>query len=83
MVEKNKALSPVSPKESARILREMPERVMRSRYALRWKPVNEDGKIIHAAKCRWVILGFEDPDVLELEGRILPKPPDEHDQRFP
>ena len=28
MVEKNKALSPVSPKESARILREMPERVM-------------------------------------------------------
>ena len=45
--------------------------------------MNEDGKIIHAAKCRWVILGFEDPDVLELEGRILPKPPDEHDQRFP
>ena len=68
MVEKNKALSPVSPKESARILREMPERVMRSRYALRWEPVNEDGKITHAAKCRWVVLGFEDPDVLELEG---------------
>ena len=68
MIQKNQALTPLTLEESNRIRRELPERIVRSRYALRRKPVDDATGITFKAKCRWVIIGFDDPDILELEG---------------
>lgn len=54
--------------DSREISATMPERIMRSRYAMRWKPVDTADGIHHEAKVRWIMIGFDDPDVLELEG---------------
>ena len=53
----------------------MPERFLPTRLALRRKPVDPEDNVDeelrigddYKAKCRWIIVGFHDPDILELE----------------
>ena len=65
MVTKNQAMTPLSLMESRRTMEEHPDRIVRSRYHMRWKPVDHASGIEYEPKVRWIILGFEDADVLE------------------
>ena len=60
-------------KESRDFRRAHPEHVLRTRYVDRWKPTDNGGVI---AKSRIVILGFQDPQVYQLE-RSAPTPTNE------
>ena len=68
-----KSMRVLSIQESQRILQEKPDRIIPSRYHFRWKPVDEGGIISKVPKARWILIGFKDPDILELE-RIAPTP---------
>ena len=67
MLDKNKALTPMSVVESARIRHEEPDRIIPSRLALRRKTVDDEKGIHYQAKARWIMVGFHDPDVFSLE----------------
>eukprot|EP00971_Amphidinium_carterae_P336232 6472477-Amphidinium_carterae.2 len=69
MIKINKGLRPLSLSESLDIYNNKPHRVVKSRMMLRWKPVETEHTIIRKPKARWIILGHQDPDALELEGR--------------
>jgi hypothetical protein len=68
-----KSMRVLSMEESQQVLATQSDRIIPSRFHFRWKPVDEDGKIVHQAKCRWILIGFKDPDVVELE-RSAPTP---------
>ena len=63
----------MSVPESRDFRRKHPEHVLRTRYVDRWKPTDDGGVI---AKSRIVILGFQDPQVYQLE-RSAPTPTNE------
>ena len=66
------AVTIISPEAAATIRRETPDRIVPSRHVYREKP-GEGLGADSAAKCRWCVLGFHDPDLLELE-RASPTP---------
>ena len=68
-----KSMRVLSMEESQQVLATKSDRIIPSRFHFRWKPVDEDGKIVHQAKCRWILIGIKDPDILELE-RSAPTP---------
>lgn len=51
------------PEAAAKIRAEMPHRIMGSRMVRRWKKAIDGSR---KAKSRWCILGFQDPDLLDL-----------------
>ena len=63
----------LTPEESNKVRREKADRIIPSRFHFRWKPIDQDGSITRVAKCRWIIVGFHDPDIMELE-RSAPTP---------
>lgn len=69
-----KAITILSEEESERILRLHPDRVLRSRYAEKYKAM--DPGIPDIAKSRWCVLGFDDPDI-EFLVRTSPAPESE------
>ena len=68
-----KSMRVLSLRESQEIVREKPDRIIPSRYHFRWKPVDEGRVISKVPKARWILIGFKDPDILELE-RSAPTP---------
>ena len=68
-----KSMRVLSIEESRRVRQDKYDCIIPSRFHLRWKPVDEGGVITHQGKCRWIIIEFHDPDVLELE-RSAPTP---------
>eukprot|EP00971_Amphidinium_carterae_P349984 6491327-Amphidinium_carterae.1 len=66
VIHENKALRPLSVKESREMLEKFPERVVRSRFHYRMKPKDSEKGIDYVHKVRWVLLGFEDPDVHDM-----------------
>eukprot|EP00971_Amphidinium_carterae_P190068 3772849-Amphidinium_carterae.6 len=69
MIHVNKGLTPMTLKHSLDIYSNELNRVVKSRMMLRWKPVETETTIIRKPKARWIILGHQDPDALELNGR--------------
>eukprot|EP00971_Amphidinium_carterae_P170330 3374854-Amphidinium_carterae.1 len=69
MITVNQGLRPLSLEESFDIYTNKENRIVKSRLMLRWKPVETETTIIRKPKARWIILGHQDPDALELEGR--------------
>ena len=67
------AVTFISPKAAEVIRRDHPDRIIPSRYVYRNKPGEGFGSE-PSAKCRWCVLGFRDPDLLELQ-RAAPTPP--------
>lgn len=67
MLNKNKAMVPLTLEESQEAWEKFPERSMRSRYHKRWKPIDDATGVTRKAKARWIVLGFGDQDVLHLE----------------
>merc|ERR1712117_634989 len=61
-------MTPMSMEESNRIRKEKPNRIVRSRLHLRRKPTETPEGLEYNPKARWIIIGFEDPDVFQLEG---------------
>ena len=71
-LEGGNAIEFVTDKEEiARVLRDLPHRIMPSRFILtkKMKEINQTWK----AKARWILLGHKDPDVLKPE-RYSPTP---------
>eukprot|EP00971_Amphidinium_carterae_P349279 6490939-Amphidinium_carterae.1 len=68
MVHEHQGLLPLTEKESARIRAEKSDRIIPSRFHWRWKPESQGDKVIKVPKCRWILIGFKDPDVLVLDG---------------
>ena len=60
----------MTEKESAEFRRQRPERVLPTQWVDRWKP-QDDGS--RKAKSRLVVLGWKDPDILQVE-RSAPTP---------
>ena len=75
----------LSPSESERVRKEKPEKIMRSRYVITKKPVEdhaiEDARATNdlldhpegppaKAKCRHVMMGFSEENILDLETTI-------------
>eukprot|EP00971_Amphidinium_carterae_P121859 2413179-Amphidinium_carterae.4 len=69
MLRTNAALEVLTWEESNRVRREEPDRIVRSRYYMKWKEVDTPEGVEYKAKCRWILIGFEDPDFLWLDGR--------------
>eukprot|EP00971_Amphidinium_carterae_P344931 6485618-Amphidinium_carterae.1 len=69
MININKGLTPMTLQRSFDIYNNKPDRVVKSRLMLRWKPVETETTIIRKPKARWIMLGHQDPDALKLEGR--------------
>ena len=67
MIQKNKAMTPLTMEESTAIWQEKSDRIVRSRCHLRRKPVDTATGMAFVPKARWIVLGFEDPDVFQLE----------------
>eukprot|EP00971_Amphidinium_carterae_P153242 3037908-Amphidinium_carterae.2 len=66
VITENQALRPLSVEESREMLRKFPDRVVRSRFHYRMKPKDSPEGISYVHKVRWVLLGFEDPDVHDM-----------------
>eukprot|EP00969_Alexandrium_andersonii_P008143 354343-Alexandrium_andersonii.AAC.1 len=58
-----KAMTVMTPEQSDRFEAVHPECVLKSDWVEKWKPLGEGG---YKAKSRLVVLGYEDPMVLEL-----------------
>ena len=83
----NGAVKILSVEESREFLRQYPDQVIDSRFVDRYKPkevdVNslaaykkkaiEEGHLEHSAKSRWCVVGWQDPQVMEVE-RSSPTP---------
>eukprot|EP00971_Amphidinium_carterae_P294716 5852223-Amphidinium_carterae.2 len=71
MLFRSKAMSVLSVEESEKIWPEHPNRIISSRLHLRYKPVEGSSgfRMRHVAKCRWILIGYQDPDALALETR--------------
>eukprot|EP00971_Amphidinium_carterae_P123809 2452147-Amphidinium_carterae.1 len=67
VIEENGALEPLSLQESQDMLRKHPEHVVRSRFHYRMKPKDTEMGIDYVHKVRWVLLGFEDPDLHNMQ----------------
>lgn len=67
MLYQTKAVAPLTLNESQDARAKFPVRIMRSRYQRRWMPIGDVAGVTRKAKARWVVLGFEDQDVLHLE----------------
>eukprot|EP00971_Amphidinium_carterae_P122614 2427689-Amphidinium_carterae.1 len=69
MIKVNQGLRPLTLQQSLDIYTNKSHRIVKSRMMLRWKPVETETTIIRKPKARWIILGHQDPDALDLEGR--------------
>eukprot|EP00974_Lingulodinium_polyedra_P112493 10883174-Lingulodinium_polyedra.AAC.1 len=58
-----KAMTVLNHEQSAAFEAEHPECVLKSDWVEKWKPLDDGG---HKAKSRLVVLGYEDPMVLDL-----------------
>eukprot|EP00971_Amphidinium_carterae_P280152 5561133-Amphidinium_carterae.1 len=68
MIHDHEGLIPLFDKESAEIRREKRDRIIPSRFHWRWKPETVGDTVTTVPKCRWILIGFKDPDVLTLDG---------------
>eukprot|EP00971_Amphidinium_carterae_P261997 5196902-Amphidinium_carterae.1 len=66
MININKGLRPLFLQKSLDVCHNKPQRIVKSRLLLRWKPVGTETTVIRKPKARWIILGHQDPDALEV-----------------
>eukprot|EP00971_Amphidinium_carterae_P128101 2537560-Amphidinium_carterae.3 len=66
IIKENQALRPLSVEESRKMLEQFPQKAVRSRFHYLMKPKDTAKGIEYVPKVRWVMLGFEDPDIHEL-----------------
>ena len=69
MLHTNQALLPLSVQESQQVLEHRSDRVVDSRFHLKWKEVDDAQGVHFKAKCRWILQGHKDPDAVDLDGR--------------
>ena len=60
-------MTPIGIEATMEVRRTKGDRIIPSRFALRYKPVDVPDGIEYKAKARWLLVGFHDPDVLILE----------------
>eukprot|EP00971_Amphidinium_carterae_P348362 6490448-Amphidinium_carterae.1 len=68
MIHEHEGLVPLSMEDSEWVRTQRSHRIIPSRFHWRWKPESQGDHIVKTAKCRWILIGFRDPDVLILEG---------------
>eukprot|EP00971_Amphidinium_carterae_P333290 6467958-Amphidinium_carterae.3 len=68
MMYEHEGLLPLTLEQSAWVRREKAHRIIPSRFHWRWKPESQGDTVVKTPKCRWILIGFRDPDVLTLEG---------------
>eukprot|EP00971_Amphidinium_carterae_P047989 944939-Amphidinium_carterae.2 len=66
MIETNAALEPLSWEESKQIWELKPDRVLPSRWHLKWKDKETADGMAQVPKARWILQGHKDPDLDSL-----------------
>eukprot|EP00971_Amphidinium_carterae_P298068 5922780-Amphidinium_carterae.1 len=70
LIDVNKGLDPLPVEESLKLRQLHPERIIQSRYHLKWKQVDEEKGVSFVPKARLILKGFQDPDILNLPSSV-------------
>eukprot|EP00971_Amphidinium_carterae_P351778 6492277-Amphidinium_carterae.1 len=70
LIAVNQGLEPLTLEESQRLRQVHSDRIIQSRYHLKWKQVDEAKGVSFVPKARLILKGFQDPDILQLPSSV-------------